>query len=163
MSLGRTTCYSCINCMVGVTVSKPIRFGAHHVTLFLWGLLENRLELELSAQLWARSVLPLETEPNSHEFGQGVERIRHRGEMWQLWRTEHQQTWLCGSGASELPDSHPTGALSCGRADMQQMPLSLGESLSSKKYVQLLLSTMYWKEEIATLLINWFIFLSCFN
>ena len=44
MSLGGTTCYSCLNHVMGVPVSKPIYINAHHVPLLLFS--ENRLELE---------------------------------------------------------------------------------------------------------------------
>jgi len=47
MSLGRTTCYSCVNRMTVVPVSRSIHIDAHHITLFLCGFAKNKLELVL--------------------------------------------------------------------------------------------------------------------
>jgi len=78
MSLGIATGYSCVNCMVGVPVSKPICISVHCVTLFLCEFSESRLEVEkFLAQLWPRPLLPLEPEPNCHQFGQGVKCTHH--------------------------------------------------------------------------------------
>lgn len=81
ISLGRTCCYSCVNCMIDILVSSLIVVCSSKHTISPVPVVGFPRRGWNQRSLWPSQglglLLPSDPKPNYHQFGQGVEGILH--------------------------------------------------------------------------------------